>query len=122
MFATRAHFRVRSMPPSGLANNVTTIGPLIASFLTERPSELKQCNPCPGPHSYKLLFSWVRSLTHSNCICNGRGLCIHSLDTRPSITLRCQCKYECFNRPAAEWKDQAWKVMYVMKLVKLCVR
>ena len=42
MFATRAHFRVRSMPPSGLANNVTTIGPLIASFLAVRPSELKK--------------------------------------------------------------------------------
>ena len=114
----------KAMYSACLATDVTTIGPLIASFLAERPSELKQCNPCPGPRSKNCLFicrhknTSLFPMEKSDCICNCHGFCIHSLDTRPSLTLRCQCTHDCFNRPAAEWKKQAWKVVYVLMLGK----
>ena len=107
-------------PRQQLRMSVTTIGPLIASYLAARPSELKQCNPCPGPRTERwrlksTLFPIERAF---RCICNGRGYCIHSLDTRPSLTLRCTCIHDCHTHPAAEWKAQAWKVVYVLMLGK----
>ena len=127
MFATLAHFGVRSMPPSGLANNVTTIGPLIASLLAVRPSDLKQCAPCLGPRNERWRFkSTLFPMTMESapqCICNGGGLCIYPLDDpQPRLTVRCTCIRECFDQPAAVFKEQAWKVIYVMKLVKLAFR
>ena len=101
-------------PRQQLRMNVTTIGPLIASYLAERPSELKQCNPCPGPLNERWcrtsnLFPMEKAF---RCICNGRGYCIYSLDTRPSLTLRCQCFHDCRSYPPAEWKAQAYVRTY----------
>ena len=103
-----------------LRMNVTTIGPLIASYLAARPSELKQCNPCPGPRTerWRLKSTLFPIETAFRCICNGRGYCIYSLDMRPSLTLRCTCIHDCHTHPAAEWKAQAWKVVYVLMLGK----
>jgi len=117
---------------TGLGTRVTTIGPLIASFLAVRPSEMKCCNPCPGQHQHWHLdqcgLGQIWPEEQSLCICNSHGYCIYSLAVallhlpqsrlRPRLASRCTCVHDCLNRPAAEWKAQAWKVVYVLILGK----
>ena len=74
-----------------------TIGPIIASYITHRPSELE---PCPanilGKH------------------CDGDGLftlCVGTFKAK-----RCDCfpRY-CLDMPLARWKTAAWNIILVLQ-------
>merc|ERR1712139_576805 len=47
----------------GMILPTNTLGPLIASYLTERPTELNTCSiPCPGPREYRGFFFRVGAM------------------------------------------------------------
>ena len=94
------------------------IGPIIASYLIDRPSSLKLCGrPCPGPRHLRLrqkstLFPAPRWL----CVCDGNGFCAYSADIGQFRTLRCTCSQYCLDTPIENWEHTAWTVLAVLKL------
>ena len=94
----------RSLPTS-------SIGPIICSYLTERPSELKVCGrPCPGPPWSRMSWaSW-------GCRCDGNGFCLWSRDLGSFRTLRCTCMQNCLDKPVAKWRADAFTVLTVLTL------
>ena len=96
----------------GMILPTNTLGPLIASYLTERPTELNTCSiPCPGPREYRgFFFGWGRW----SCACDGRGFCVSSSDLGRFRTLRCNCRADCLDRPYAKWNENAWVVLLVL--------
>ena len=94
----------------------TNIGPLITSYLTERPKELKTCGmPCPGPRGVcgrqrPPAFTGGREF----CVCDGNGFCRLSSDLGRFRTLRCTCKAGCLDKPPAKWRENAWVVLLVI--------
>merc|ERR1712139_89514 len=88
----------------GMNLPTNTLGPLIASYLTERPTELNTCSiPCPGPREYRGFLGWGRW----SCACDGRGFCVSSSDLGRFRTLRCNCQAGCLDRPCAKWSENA---------------
>ncbi len=113
---TSANFARRTLPTQ-------SIGPLIASYLTERPSELKMCSrPCPGPHWCR----WKQKSTllpleaevelYRSCRCDGKGFCLWSRDLGRFRTLRCTCPQSCGETPVCKWRADAYTVLRVLIL------
>ena len=94
------------------------IGPIIASYLIDRPSSLKLCGlPCPGPVRWRrksYLFRDERWF----CRCDGNGFCAYSADIGHLRTMRCTCRARpgCLNKPRESWEHTAWQVVRVLKL------
>ena len=99
----------RSLPTS-------SIGPIICSYLTERPSEFKVCGgPCPGPRYWRNVFR--SGLPNgSRCTCDGKGFCFWSRDIGRFRTLNCHCRVSCLDKPLAKWKADAFTVLTVLTL------
>ena len=100
----------------GMNLPTNTLGPLIASYLTERPTELNTCSiPCPGPcgsrwrqgYGMVLQMRWY-------CRCDGNGVCRLSSDLGRFRTLRCNCQAGCLDRPYTKWNENAWCVLLVL--------
>ena len=97
-----------------------TIGPIITSYLSIRPSTLGVCGdagPCIGPQGLR----WRRKSTlfppdHWLCMCDGNGFCVISLDVGPLRTKRCTCRRFCLDFTTARWRENAWNVVKVLKL------
>ena len=100
----------------------TNIGPLITSYLTERPKELKTCGiPCPGPRSVRLRQRSPALLVDRwFCVCDGNGFCRFSSDLGRFRTLRCTCKAVCLDKPWAKWRENALVVLLVICKSKSC--
>ena len=95
------------------------VGPLINSYLTERPSGLRVCGiPCPGPKQLR----WMHKSTlfpfkeRWFCQCDGNGFCAVSSDLGRFRTLRCTCPQLCLDKPCAKWNENAWTVLTVLRL------
>ena len=97
-----------------------TIGQVITSYLSIRPSTLKYCGeggPCLGPRDGR----WMHKSTLFRprlwyCICDGNGFCILSADKGHFLTRRCTCVRDCLHFPMARWRENAWNVVKVLKL------
>ena len=96
------------------------IGPIIASYLIDRPSSLKWCGmPCLGPRH-------LRWQTESHgmpcpaplwiCRCDGSGFCAWVRDKGRFRTMRCDCIQSCLDKPIESWKHTAWTVLAVLEL------
>ena len=97
----------RSLPTS-------SIGTIICSYLTERPSEFKVCGgPCPGPRTWRTQSG---PLNGSRCTCDGKGFCFWSRDIGRFRTLNCHCRVSCLDKPLAKWKADAFTVLTVLTL------
>ncbi len=91
----------------------TSIGPIIASYLTERPSELKECRPqCIWP---QFGFACGTKSWQSGC-CDGNGVCFWSRHLGRFRTLHCSCRQTCRDKPIAKWKADAFTVLRVLTL------
>ena len=92
------------------------VADIITSYLAIIPKkELRQCHPCPGPSNERwrnksTLFPWKSR----GCICNGAGICIHSLHNNPkgpAATKRCTCSKICLIETEEQERRllRAWK-------------
>ena len=98
-----------------------TIGPIIMSYVSSRPSTLSYCGdddslgPCLGPQCDR----WKRRenyLPDWLCKCDGNGFCFNSLDVGPLLTRHCTCVRICLDFPVSTWRENAWNVVKVLKL------
>ena len=94
------------------------IGPIIASYVIDRPSSLKLCGtPCLGP---RRIHGWQKSpLIQARrwlCMCDGNGFCALSWDIGRFRTMRCTCSQVCLDKPRENWEHTAWTVVRVLKL------
>ena len=99
-----------------------TIGPIITSYLSIRPSTLNYCGdddglgPCLGPQALRWRRKLGNYLPDWLCKCDGNGFCLNSLDVGPLLTRRCTCVRTCFGIPVSTWRENAWNVVKVLKL------
>ena len=92
------------------------IGPIITSYLTDRPKGLPVCGiPCPGPEDLRCMSSLFEDAEWF-CQCDGNGFCVLSRDLGRRRTFRCTCQHGCNDKPRANWEKSAWTVMRVLKL------
>ena len=106
-----------ALPIGARSLPISSIGPIITSYLTERPSELKVCGgPCPGPRTWRNVFQ-SGPLNGSRCMCDGNGFCFWSRDIGRFRTLHCHCCVRnCRDKPVAKWREDAFTVLTVLTL------
>ena len=96
-----------------VGNAAHVLGPIITSYLLERPSQLKQCCPCPGPPNRR----WMKNSTlfgdsyNPRCICDGKGFCDWSRDLGQFLTSRCTCTRCCVYHPHLNWEEAVWRTI-----------
>ena len=92
------------------------IGPIITSYLIDRPRGLPVCGiPCPGPEDLRCMSSLFEDAEWF-CQCDGNGFCVLSRDLGRRRARRCSCRHGCNDKPEANWEKSAWTVMRVLKL------
>ena len=94
-----------------------SIGSIIATYLTERPSEFKECGPqCAAPKEFRPTRQSLLPRNFYYCVCNGFGFCLWSRDLGRFRTLSCTCGRRCFDKPLAKWRADAFTVLRVLTL------
>ena len=107
-----------ALPIGARSLPISSIGPIITSYLTDRPSELKVCGgPCPGPREWRNFYVHdIIGEARCRCCCDGNGLCWNSRDIGRFRTLYCYCSVNCCDKPVAKWREDAFTVLTVLTL------